>query len=56
MKKLCREIVKNIQCWICGSELEKKQTNFCWIIECVNKKCKAHAILITKNELDKIEK
>ena len=55
MKKLCHNIVKKVECWICGCELEKKKSNFCWIIKCTNKKCQAHAVLVSKNELDKLE-
>jgi hypothetical protein len=55
MERLCSNIVKNIECWVCHSQLVKKRTRICWIIKCTNRKCQAHAILVTKEELDDIE-
>lgn len=55
MYKLCKDIVKNLECWVCGDTLEKKKGGIYWVIKCKNKKCKAHVILVTQDELDKLE-
>lgn len=55
MQKFCKNIVKNIKCWICDSPLDKIKGKFYWIIKCSNKNCQAHAILITEDELSKLE-
>lgn len=55
MKKLCNDIVKNVSCWMCDSKLKKKKLSNCWIITCTDKNCSAHALLLSREELDKIE-
>ena len=55
MEKLCSDIVQNIECWMCGYSLNKIKGDSYYIIKCTNDKCDAHVIIVTKEELEKLE-